>query len=144
MLERWTLAVLRARALVIAAWLVIFAAGVFAATQLPALLATSFDVPGTESERARELLEEHFDERPEGTFVVVFRGDPSDKVLRRRLNADSRSPRGRCRPASPASSATEVGSSTARSPRVSNWTTRSSTRSRCVTRFAALAGRARG
>ena len=85
MLERWTLAVLRARALVIAAWLVIFAAGVFAATQLPALLATSFDVPGTESERARALLEKHFDERPEGTFVVVFRGDASDKVLRRRL-----------------------------------------------------------
>ena len=85
MLERWTLAVLRARALVIAAWLIILAAGVFAATQLPGLLATSFDVPGTESERARALLEEHFDERPEGTFVVVFRGDPSDNVLRRRL-----------------------------------------------------------
>ena len=71
--------------LVIAAWLVVFAAGVFAATQLPGLLATSFDVPGTESERARELLEEHFDERPEGTFVIVFRGDPSDNLLRRRL-----------------------------------------------------------
>jgi RND superfamily putative drug exporter len=84
-LERWTVAVLRARALVIAAWLVVLAAGVFAATQLPGLLATSFAVPGTESERARTLLAEHFDERPEGTFVVVFRGDPSDNALRRRL-----------------------------------------------------------
>ena len=35
--------------------------------------------------RPRRCSTEHFDERPEGTFVVVFRGDPSDHALRRRL-----------------------------------------------------------
>ncbi|HJV30433.1 MAG TPA: MMPL family transporter, partial [Gaiellaceae bacterium] len=85
MLERWILAVLRARVVVIATWLVVLGAGAFVSTQLPDLLETSFAVPGTESERARTLLAQHFDERPDGTFVVVFRADPADRALRRRL-----------------------------------------------------------
>ena len=84
MLERWTAAVVRARVAVLACWLAVLVAGIYAASQLPALLSTSFAVPGTESERARALLVERFGERPDGTFVVVFPvAHPSDAGLRR-------------------------------------------------------------
>ena len=86
MLVRWTAAVVRARVAVLVVWLAVLGAGVYAATQLPSLLSTSFAVPGTESEHARALLDEHFGERPDGTFVVVFRvAHPSDPQVERRL-----------------------------------------------------------
>jgi RND superfamily putative drug exporter len=86
--ERWTRAVLRARLAVAVVWGVVLAGGVLAATQLPSLLTNSFAVPGTGSDRAAKLLAAHFDERPEGTFFVVFRvRHPSDAALRRRLES---------------------------------------------------------
>ncbi len=85
-LERWTRAVVRRRLAVLACWAVVLAAGAWAATQLPSRLTSSFAVPGTESDRAATLLADHFDERPEGSFVVVFRvAHPSDRALRARL-----------------------------------------------------------
>jgi RND superfamily putative drug exporter len=85
-LERWTAAVVRLRVVVLACWLVVLGAGALAATQLSSLLSTSFAVPGTESERAQALLLEHFGERPDGTFVVVFPvAHPSDPQTRRRV-----------------------------------------------------------
>ena len=137
------LAVLRARVLVIAAWLVVFAAGVFAATQLPDLLATSFDVPGTESERARTLLEEHFDERPEGTFVIVFRGDPSDNRCGGGSNADLSSPRGQVPSGEARELREEAGSSTGDRDTLELDDAKQYTE-RCATHFAAPTGRARG
>ncbi len=84
--ERWTRAVLRHRLTVLACWAAVLAGGVVASSELPSLLANSFSVPGTESDRAGRLLAAHFDERPEGTFIVVFRvRRPSDPVLRQRL-----------------------------------------------------------
>jgi RND superfamily putative drug exporter len=84
--EPWTRAVLRHRRAVLAAWAAIVVAGVAAAIGLPARLATSFAVPGTESQRAQALLERHFGERPDGTFTVVFRvRHPSDRALQQRL-----------------------------------------------------------
>jgi RND superfamily putative drug exporter len=86
MSERWTRAVLRRRLAVLACWGAVLAGGALASTRLPSLLTSSFRVPGTESDRARTLLAEHFDERPDGTFVVVFPvRRPSDPALRRRL-----------------------------------------------------------
>jgi RND superfamily putative drug exporter len=95
-LERWTRAVLRFRLLVLACWLAVLVVGIFASTQLPALLSNSFAVPGTGSERARSMLEHHFDERPDGTFTVVFPvARPTDSTLRdelqRRLDVAARS-----------------------------------------------------
>jgi RND superfamily putative drug exporter len=86
-LERWTRAVLRFRAPVVAGWLVVFAVGAVAAVRLPALLSTSFTVPGTESERASRLLGAGFGEKPEGTFVVVFDVRRPTKRLDRELEA---------------------------------------------------------
>lgn len=72
MLERWTAAVLRYRALVLLIWLGALLGGVWATPRLPPLLSDSFAVPGTDSERARAILARNFGERPDGAFVVVF------------------------------------------------------------------------
>jgi RND superfamily putative drug exporter len=87
--ERWTRAVLRRRRLVLAAWALVVAAGIAAAVVLPGRLATSFAVPGSEAQRAQTLLERHFGERPDGSFVVVFRvAHPSDRALQARLRRE--------------------------------------------------------
>jgi putative drug exporter of the RND superfamily len=71
---------------VLVAWAAILASGVAAAVVLPGRLATSFAVPGTESQRAQTILQQHFGERQDGTFTVVFRvRRSSDRTLRRRL-----------------------------------------------------------
>ena len=57
---------LRFRWLVLAGWLVVLAGGVFASTRLPAHLANSFAVPGTDSQRAEAVLARDFGERPGG------------------------------------------------------------------------------
>ncbi len=93
--ERWTRAVLRHQSLVVIAWLIVAVVGVAASTRLPGLTSNTFGVPGTDSERARVLLQESFDERPDGTFTVVFPvSQPSDRAtqleLERRLERAAR------------------------------------------------------
>jgi RND superfamily putative drug exporter len=83
---RWTHALVRHRLAVIVIWAAILGGGILAATQLSSVLANSFAVPGSGSDHAGDLLAEHFGERPEGTFVVVFRvSRPSDASVRRQL-----------------------------------------------------------
>jgi RND superfamily putative drug exporter len=85
-LERWTAVVLRFRAPVLLIWLAVVLAGAWAAPRLSPLLADSYAVPGTDSERARAILARAFDERPDGSFVVVFdAARPSDPAERRQL-----------------------------------------------------------
>jgi uncharacterized membrane protein YdfJ with MMPL/SSD domain len=72
----------RARYGVAAAWLVAAVislaavTGVFGTT-LNDLLSNRFDLPGTESEHARSLLAEHFGQRPDSAFTIVFDGGSS-------------------------------------------------------------------
>ena len=63
----------RLRLWVLAGWLLVLVAGIVAAGRLTPSLATSFAVPGTESERARTILADAFGERPDGTFTLVAR-----------------------------------------------------------------------
>ena len=72
--ERWTRAVLRFRGPVLLAWLAVLVAGALAAHALPKHLSNVFTVPGTESDAARQILQHHFGERPDGIFTVVFVG----------------------------------------------------------------------
>ena len=84
--ERWTRVVLRFRVVLLIAWLVVLLLGAWSSTRLAPLLSNSFDVPGTESKRAHSLMADHFDERPDGVFTVVFQvRSPSDRRLRERL-----------------------------------------------------------
>jgi len=71
MLERWTRAVVRYRAVVIAAWIVVVLLGFLSSARLPELLTTSLSVPGTGSAQANTILSRHFGENVEGTFTVV-------------------------------------------------------------------------
>ena len=70
---RWTRLVVRARWLVLALWLVLIGLGVVASRDLPRLTSNQFTVPGTDSERARLILQHRFGDRSDGQFLVVFR-----------------------------------------------------------------------
>ena len=79
MLERWTRGVLRFRFVVLVAWGAVLIVGALCASALTGVLSNSYAVPGTESERTRTLLADHFGEQPEGTFVVVFEVERASK-----------------------------------------------------------------
>src|SRR3954469_15815659 len=70
---RWTRVVLRFRWPILASWLVILLAGAVGTTRLPALLSNTFTVPGTDSERARTILQDHFGDRSDGEFLVIYK-----------------------------------------------------------------------
>jgi RND superfamily putative drug exporter len=72
-MERWTHFVLRFRWPILAGWLGVLLVGGFAFMHLSSLLSNEFSVPGTDSERARTILERHFGDRSDGAFTVVFR-----------------------------------------------------------------------
>ena len=68
----WTRWVLRHRVAVVVFWAVVLVLGGWASSQLSPLLSNTFTVPGTDSDRVRTVLEEHFGDRPDGSFTVDF------------------------------------------------------------------------
>src|SRR3954469_14643688 len=88
-MERWTRFVLRFRWPILAGWFVVLLAGGFAFLRLSSLLSNEFSVPGTDSERARTILERHFGDRTGGEFTIVFRVSESvDRAGYVRLQRD--------------------------------------------------------
>jgi RND superfamily putative drug exporter len=86
--ESWTRLILRHRWLVVAVWLAVLLAGGYANGKLSALLSNTFTMPGTDSERARTILKDHYGDRSDGAFTIVFQvPDSSDPALRGRLQA---------------------------------------------------------
>ena len=73
MLESWTHRLLRHRAQIVAIWLLITVVGLLAAGNLNQYLTTSLNVPGSESEKASQILNTNFGENTEGTFTVVYK-----------------------------------------------------------------------
>jgi putative drug exporter of the RND superfamily len=92
-MERWTRLMLRYRWVVVAAWLVVLVGGGWSATKLSALLSNTFTMPGTDSERARTILKEHYGDRSDGAFTIVFSvpdsRDPQQRLLLQRRMADA-------------------------------------------------------
>src|SRR6188768_2522913 len=87
-MTRWTRFVLRHRIPVLLAWVAVLIAGGFASSRLAPLLSNTFTVPGTDSEHVRHVLEDHFGDRPDGSFTVVFRvPDARDPATLARLQA---------------------------------------------------------
>ena len=85
-MESWTRLILRHRWLVVAVWLVVLLAGGYANGKLSALLSNTFTMPGTDSERARTILKDHYGDRSDGAFTVVFQVPSSgDQAQRQRL-----------------------------------------------------------
>jgi uncharacterized membrane protein YdfJ with MMPL/SSD domain len=68
----WTRVVLRLRWPILGLWLVVLLAGGYASSKVSPLLSNTFTVPGTDSERARHILEQHFGDRSDGEFLVVY------------------------------------------------------------------------
>ena len=98
MLAHWARIVVRYRALVVAAWIAVVVVGAIASVHLTPLLGDSFSVPGTDSERARMLLEQHFGQRPDGTFTAVFRTRDTRGLAARVARAARLVPTGRAGP----------------------------------------------
>jgi RND superfamily putative drug exporter len=98
---------LRNRWLVVAVWLVVLLAGGYANGKLSALLSNTFTMPGTDSERARTILRDHYGDRSDGAFTIVFQVPSSaDPDLRARLQASvaraaTKVPTGKPRPLTP-------------------------------------------
>jgi len=86
-LERWTRFVLRHRWPVLATWLVVFLVAGFASSRLADLLTNRFTLPGTDSERAERILQDHFGQRSTGSFTVVVKSDGNARVLVPRVRA---------------------------------------------------------
>src|ERR671935_1798152 len=87
-MDAWTRAVLRLRWPILAFWLAVLLGGGFAFTKLRALQSNVFSVPGSDSQRVREILQSHFGDRPDGDFTVVFRTrTPLGPALEARLAA---------------------------------------------------------
>src|SRR6266487_2070606 len=103
-MERWTRLMVRHRWPVLGVWLVVLLAGGYSSSKLSALLSNTFTMPGTDSERARTILEQHYGDRSDGTFTVVYRvSNADDPALRLRLlaglaRAAKEVPSGRARP----------------------------------------------
>src|SRR3954447_5307228 len=90
-MERWTRFVLRHRWPVLGVWAVVLVAGFVANARLAPLLSNEFLVPGTDSERVRTLLTQHFGDRSDGNFLIVARvANSADLVERGRVEAAMR------------------------------------------------------
>ena len=79
---------MRLRWPIVVVWVLVIVAGGWATGKLSALQSNTFTVPGTDSERVRDALEQHFGDRPDGSFTAVFRvdrGDPAAPALQQRL-----------------------------------------------------------
>jgi RND superfamily putative drug exporter len=70
-MERWTRAMIRHRWLVLGAWLVLFVSSGVAASGLTDLLTNRFTLPGTDTERAENILETRFGQKSTGSFTIV-------------------------------------------------------------------------
>ena len=83
-MARWTLAVIRHRKAIIAAWIALFLVGGAAAANLGDLLSNRFSVPGSDAERGLTLLKDHMHERSDGAFTLVVQGQGAPARSRRR------------------------------------------------------------
>ena len=72
-MARWTRFVLRFRWPILAGWFVVILAGGYATAKLSPLLSNTFTVPGTDSERARTILQDHFGDRSDGEFLIIYK-----------------------------------------------------------------------
>ena len=75
-MARWARTMIRFRWAVLAVWLVAVLAAGAASSGLSSLLTNRFILPGSDSQKASDILEQHFGQRPEGSFTLVVQGAP--------------------------------------------------------------------
>ena len=81
-MARWARTMIRFRWAVLAVWLAAFVAAGMASAGLSDLLTNRFVLPGAESDKARNVLQDHFGQKPEGSFSIVVKtsGDAATLV----------------------------------------------------------------
>jgi len=77
-MARWARTMIRFRWAVLAVWLVAVLAAGAASSGLSDLLTNRFVLPGSESDKARSILGDHFGQKPEGSFSLVVKSAPGD------------------------------------------------------------------
>jgi uncharacterized membrane protein YdfJ with MMPL/SSD domain len=75
-MARWAQTMIRFRWAVLAVWIVLLVTAGAASSGLSDLLTNRFVLPGAESEEAGQILEQHFGQKPEGSFSLVVQGKP--------------------------------------------------------------------
>src|ERR671919_977434 len=70
-MERWTRAMIRRRRMVLGAWAVVLLVSLVAVSGLSDLLTNRFSLPGTDTAKAEQILEEQFGQKTTGSFSVV-------------------------------------------------------------------------
>ncbi|MEK6275317.1 MAG: MMPL family transporter [Actinomycetota bacterium] len=70
-MTRWARTMIRFRWAVLAIWIVAFLAAGTASAGLSDLLTNRFQLPGSESEKAANILKDDFGQKPEGSFSLV-------------------------------------------------------------------------
>jgi uncharacterized membrane protein YdfJ with MMPL/SSD domain len=86
----WTRLMVRLRWLVVACWVVVMLAGGYATSKLTPLLSNTFAVPGTDSERARTILQHHFGDRSDGEFLIIYKVNNGSAGVRVQLERSIR------------------------------------------------------
>ena len=77
-MARWARTMIRLRWAVLAVWLAAFVAAGVASAGLSDLLTNRFVLPGAESDKARNVLQDHFGQKPEGSFSIVVKTSGRD------------------------------------------------------------------
>ena len=75
-MERWTLTMIRYRWAVVTAWVVVFLVSGVAASGLSKLLTNRFSIPGSDTAKAEKILHDHFGQRSDGSFQLVYQANP--------------------------------------------------------------------
>src|SRR5215204_5810676 len=75
-MEQLARTMIRLRWFVLATWLVVVVVSGMASAGLNDLLTNRFVLPGSESEKAGDILKDSFGQQPEGSFSVVVEGKP--------------------------------------------------------------------
>jgi uncharacterized membrane protein YdfJ with MMPL/SSD domain len=73
-MARWARTMIRFRWAVLTVWVVAFLAAGAASSGLSDLLTNRFALPGSESEKAADILKRDFGQKPEGSFSLVVKG----------------------------------------------------------------------
>ena len=92
-MARWTRAVIRHRKKILLAWLVALVLGGAASAGLGDLLTNRFSVPGAESQKGADLIEETMGDDHTGSFTLVFEatsGSPRDPAFVRSAESAGR------------------------------------------------------
>jgi uncharacterized membrane protein YdfJ with MMPL/SSD domain len=75
-LERLTRTMIRYRWAVVAGWAVVVIVSVVAMSGLSDLLTNRFSIPGSDTERVRQVLHDEYGQDPDGSFQLVVKGRP--------------------------------------------------------------------